>query len=152
MSVAVKPKYRTDLSGQMAEAEANYARLMRLMPDFDNADHREFAVSLAAGRSAIFQLTITERCRYTTMLDFAQHCAGEPWTPAPQFSLRVYHDVQMAEVVSFRGHRPRQGRYEYPNANMYVVDEKAQLNKLLGEWLSHCLQHGSVTCAALGCE
>ena len=34
----LKKRYAVDLSAQMAESEANYARLMRLMPAFDEVD------------------------------------------------------------------------------------------------------------------
>lgn len=142
MSLAVKPKYSTDLAGQMAETEANYARLMKLLPSFDSADSREFAVELPGQQSVHFLLTITERCRYTTMLEFCQQQAPYEWAPAPRFSLRVYHDARMAEVVAFRQHRRLMQRYQYPNDNMFQRDEKAQLNKLLGEWLTHCLTYG----------
>ncbi|EMP84373.1 hypothetical protein VC116063_002770 [Vibrio cholerae O1 str. 116063] len=35
-----------------------------------------------------------------------------------------------------------QARYDYPNENMVQPDEKAQLNRFLGDWLTFCLKHG----------
>lgn len=142
MTLVIKRKYSTDLAGQMAETEANYARIMRLLPDFDKVDHREFAVHLAGDRHVRFRISITERCPYTTMLDLHQLESSHEWAPGPHFSLRVYHDARMAEVVAFHQHRRLRQRYDYPNDKMFQRDEKAQLNQLLGEWLSHCLNHG----------
>ena len=60
----------------------------------------------------------------------------------PQLTVRVYHDAQLAEVVEFAPFRRAQPRYDYPNPRMHQPNEKSQWNHFLGEWLSHCLQHG----------
>ncbi len=145
----MRKKYSIDLAAQMAECEANYARIMRLLPDMENIDSREFGVDMPGSAPAQLRIAVTERCKYTTMLDVCQETvpavAGvlpEPLSEAPVFSLRVYHDVQMAEVVGFNHHRRIQPQYDYPNENMYQRDEKVQLNRFLGEWLSHCLKYG----------
>jgi uncharacterized protein YqiB (DUF1249 family) len=54
----------------------------------------------------------------------------------------VYHDARMAEVVTFAHLRRVFPHYDYPNPAMHQPDEKAQWNRFLGEWLSHCLRHG----------
>ncbi len=142
-----KKKYTVDLAAQMAECEANYVRIMQLLPDMSSTDQREFAVVMADGEPLEFLISITERCKYTTMLDISQQSTVptlDAWSPAPCFSLRVYHDAQMAEVVSYDRQHRVQPKYDYPNANMYQRDEKTQLNTFLGEWLSHCLKYGQV--------
>lgn len=58
--------------------------------------------------------------------------------------VRVYHDVDLAEIVSCQHHRQFSSRYEYPNEKMHQVDEKAQVNRFLSELLAHCLMHGRV--------
>jgi uncharacterized protein YqiB (DUF1249 family) len=152
MAYMQRKKYTIDLAGHMAECEANYARLMQLLPNIDRVDQYQFGIELAAEVPALFQIEITERCKYTTMLDIRQQLpvASSSSTVntslglSPFFSLRVYHDAQMAEVIAFNNHQRLRPSYEYPNDKMYHRDEKAQLNTLLGEWLSHCLQHGHV--------
>ena len=143
-----KKKAPVDLAGQMAECEANYARLMKLMPDMSQHDERQFMVRLPAGMSVQFRLRVAERCKYTTMMEFSQldDCfSGQlDWAPAPHFNLRVYHDARMAEVSAFHGNHRLRSSYSYPNKAMFHRDEKAQLNLLLGEWLKHCLDHGHV--------
>ena len=58
--------------------------------------------------------------------------------------VRVYHDAGLAEVVNCQHYRQFSARYEYPNEQMYQVDEKAQVNRFLSELLAHCLKHGRV--------
>ena len=143
-------KYSIDLAGQMAECEANYARIMQLLPDMEHVDRRHFGVELAGSAPLQFQIVVTERCKYTTMIDISQLPAnaghGQPWLQSedatPFFSLRVYHDARMAEVIAYNRHQRLHPSYDYPNDNMYHRDEKAQLNTFLGEWLSHCLKYG----------
>ena len=140
-----RKKYSVDLAGQLAECEANYARIMKLLPDMLRTDQRDFSVELAGGEQVQFRMVITERCKYTTMLDINQQSLSpglQAWSPVPCFSLRIYHDARMAEVVAFDSHQRFCPRYDYPNMNMYQRDEKFQLNRFLGEWLSHCLKFG----------
>ena len=40
----MKRKYVPDLTRQMAQCEANYARMLKLLPDLDTRDVREFQV------------------------------------------------------------------------------------------------------------
>ncbi len=143
-------KYSIDLAGQMAECEANYARIMQLLPDMARADQRSFGLELADSQAARFQVVVKERCKYTTMIDIYQLSSSGhndwPWLQfedsTPYFSLRVYHDARMAEVIAYNHHQRLRPSYDYPNDNMYHRDEKAQLNTFLGEWLSYCLEHG----------
>lgn len=140
-------RYSVDLAEHMAECEANYARIMQILPDLENSDSREFGIRLPGGTATRLRIVVTERCKYTTMVEIEQHLARSPSLPesvaiAASFSLRIYHDARMAEVVGFNRHRTIQPRYDYPNDKMYHRDEKVQLNRFLGEWLSHCLEHG----------
>lgn len=138
MAVAVtkRRKYRVDLAAGQAECAANYARLAQLLPGFE-ADRHVFGV----GIHARIDIEVTERSPYTTTLDISQ--SQHPLTGlAPCMTVRVYHDARLAEVVAFSSRRRVQPIYEYPNPAMYQPDEKAQWNRFLGEWLSHCLHHG----------
>lgn len=139
MNVALaKPKrrYQIDLAAAQAECELNYSRLLKLLRTFPD-DERYFGV----GPQQQLTMRVTERCPYTTTLEIAP-------TPlpidsvAPSLIVRVYHDARLAEVIAFANSRRPRPRYEYPNEAMFQPDEKAQWNRFLGEWLSHCLQHG----------
>ncbi len=131
-------KYSINLSALHATCESNYLRLLRLFPDYETANYREF--SLPGGQRV--RINVVERCRYTTCLKIQQQSGPENWLVSPQFEVRIYHDVRMAEVTSFQSRRRTAARYEYPNPDMHARDEKAQQNLFLAEWLGHCLEQG----------
>jgi uncharacterized protein len=147
--VTYKERYKVDLPQQMAECETNYARLIKLLashqqnPNGNVQNEFRFMVSRGA-QQWLHSLCITERSPYTTTLvlsrttmEFSSH-----WLKMPKLTLRMYHDAKLAEVLAWEGHRRLRPRYEYPNQSMYQSDEKYQLNRFLGEWLTQCLEHG----------
>ena len=131
-----------DLGKFMAVCEANYVRLCQLLPDIDTIDCREFGLPASPAQFLCVRIDVIERCRYTTIVTISQYPPSTPWADAPSMTVRLYHDARMAEVTAFQGKRHFQARYDYPNKAMYHRDEKQQLNYFLGEWLTHCLQHG----------
>ncbi|WP_417780664.1 DUF1249 domain-containing protein [Stutzerimonas xanthomarina] len=137
-----RERYRVDLLELQAACEANYLRLMRLLPEMRNhPDTRRIAMSQGDRLLGVLVLTVTESCPYTTTVQISQQdCL--PWLPTPQMDVRVYHDARMAEVVAAENARRFRGIYSYPNAQMHQPDEKNQLNLFLGEWLGHCLACG----------
>ena len=140
MTIAVsnavsRRRYRVDLAADQATCAANYARLRQLLP----ADCDCLAFGVGAGVELHLQLV--ERSRYTDTLTLRQHGLGLA-SLAPQLTARLYHDAQLAEVTGFANRRRVLPLYDYPNPAMHQPDEKAQWNRFLGEWLSHCLQHG----------
>lgn len=137
-----RERYRVDLLELQAACEANYLRLMRLLPDMRNRpDTRRIAMSQGDRLLGVLVLTVTESCPYTTTVQISQQdCL--PWLPVPQMDVRVYHDARMAEVIGAENARRFRGIYSYPNAQMHQPDEKNQLNLFLGEWLGHCLACG----------
>lgn len=143
MTIAsAKRKYVPDLTRQMSVCEANYARLNRLMPDMEKLDSRSFRISVGDHYSTI-QIDVEERFTYTTTLQISQNeQSGSDWLDSPALVVRLYHDACMAEVICMKRRRQLSGAYPYPNRDMRQPDEKVQLNDYLGEWLSHCLQHG----------
>ena len=54
----------------------------------------------------------------------------------------LYHDARCAEVIEYQCAKHFNAVYPYPNAGMRQRDEKAQVNRLLGEFLAFCLRHG----------
>jgi uncharacterized protein YqiB (DUF1249 family) len=141
---ARKKQFRMDLVALHAVCEANYARLLRLFPDYENSNSREFSVG-----SASVRLEVVERCRYTTIFCLHQHHAEAQWLGSLKAEVRAYHDAGMLEVGMFQSHRSVAARYQYPNDKMYQQDEKSQQNRFLADWLEHCLQNGRVASNAL---
>jgi len=120
-----------------AICEANYARLLRLFPDYENSNVRE----LITGEARV-RLEVVQRCRYTTIFRLHQKHAESRWLGSLLVEVRAYHDASMLEVGMFQSHRRIVGRYDYPNAAMFQQDEKYQQNRFLADWLEHCLQNG----------
>ena len=142
----VRERYRVDLVELQAACEANYARLMQLLPAMREGPQahqpaRRVALSVGEHPLGVLALDVLETCPYTSTLSVRQE-HSLPWLPVPQMEVRVYHDARMAEVIGAQSARRFYGRYPYPNAAMHQPDEKTQLNLFLGEWLSHCLAHG----------
>jgi uncharacterized protein YqiB (DUF1249 family) len=137
-----RERYRVDLRELQAACEANYLRLMRLLPDMrSDPETRRIAMSQGDRSLGVLVLSVTESCPYTTTVRVSQEdCL--PWLPVPKMDVRVYHDARMAEVITAENARRFRGIYSYPNAQMHQPDEKNQLNLFLGEWLGHCLACG----------
>ena len=136
-------RYKVDLRRYMADCDANYVRLMKLFPEMMESEERK--IGFCHDGDHVLTLTVLEQTRYTTLIKFglvSVIVGARPWLRLPVLTLRLYHDAQVAEVLSFEGVRHIEPRYEYPNKDMHHQDEKAQWNLFLGEWLSHCLEHG----------
>ena len=153
-----KRRYVPDLRAYISQCEYNYRRLLKLTTDLNEQQLRVFTV-MTGSLAMRIELQQIQNSRYTTSFAINQTLAGGDgtaqsgletaemlsWLAGPSMVVRLYHDAGLAEVLFFQ----KQGRihpsYDYPNRNMFQPDEKAQLNRFLGDWLSHCLQHGQGT-------
>ena len=164
-------RYSIDLIRQMAVCDANYIRLLKLLPRLA-ASLKSSCAAIAAGECSksgfteptqvlvghgrkfciadmedsqeqvTVEISILEAFRYTTTLEIVQHPGLQTWMTNPSMLVRAYHDANTAEVISYQGHRNFKPRYPQPNPKMYHADEKMQVNQFLGEWLSHCMREG----------
>ncbi len=135
-------QYIIDLAAQLADCDANYMKLMRLLPEMEDRDHYEFALPAARDEINKVEIRVLERSRYTSTISIIQHGILSRWLPAPSMTVRIYHDARSAEVICFERKRYFKAKYDYPNKQLFHRDEKSQLNRFLGEWLSHCLDQG----------
>lgn len=133
----IKKPFKLDLTALHAVCEANYARMLRLFPDYEGANSRKLIV----GR-ALVTLEVVERCRYTTIFRIDQQHGQSQWLGHLRIEVRAYHDARMLEVGMFQSHRRVSARYQYPNDQMFQQDEKFQQNRFLADWLEHCLADG----------
>ena len=131
--------FKVDLSELHAICDANYVRLLRLFPEYENCNTRELLVGTATVR-----LTVAERCRYTTIFQLHQERGESRWLGRMRAEVRAYHDARMLEVGMFQSHRRVAVRYAYPNHQMFAQNEKYQQNRFLADWLEHCLHNGRV--------
>lgn len=144
--IASKERYRVNLPLHMAECEANYHRLVRLLAQqkIDQVGETfEFAWS-GSEQHWVQSVQVIERSPYTTTLALTQRHfqSPSPWLQMPRLTVRMYHDAQVAEVLTWEGHKRLRPRYIYPNTAMYLADEKFQINLFLGEWLTRSLTDG----------
>jgi len=137
-----RERYKVNLPLQMAECEANYLRLNKLLLHLQG-DECRFMTSRGS-QQWLHLLRITERSPYTTTLQLSQVSLQEQpnWLAMPKLTLRLYKDAKLVEVLAWEGHKRLRPRYDYPNQAMYQRDEKHQLNQFLGEWLRLCLEEG----------
>jgi len=182
-------EYSIDLIKQMAECDANYIRLLKLIPwlrayrnkslvrnsyfNSKSKTKREFAPPVQLGKTGsanagqfpsqapegkvaefyiadglnndqkiVVEISVIESFKYTTTLEIVQKPNIGKWLSNPTMQVRVYHDASTAEVTSYQSHRNFKPKYPQPNPKMYHRDEKTQINRFLGEWLTHCLESG----------
>lgn len=117
--------------------ERNYIALMKMLAHAQMNERVRVEFELAG---VCVTLTLLEQTRYTLLLDIHQQIPGQDRDLLPDlhFTVRVYVDAQLAEVVSYQGYMRLRARYEYPNPQMLYRDEKRQANLLLHDWLATC--------------
>ena len=127
-------------AGLMELYESNYIRLRNLAPELDAM--AEHAVSRIPGALDL-HLQLLECCRFTTTLGLTYHFHEEDGAfPAPDIRVRIYHDAQVAEVISC-GRRRGRRHAEYDRLHhSYSIMEKWRMNRFLHKWLGYCLRQG----------
>lgn len=126
----------------LAVAEVNYVLTMQLAPRLRAGDDLAIGVTGPSGLAADVRFTVRERAPFTTLIEVAETRATDGWVVPMSATVRLYHDARVAEVIEYHRQRRLQARYPYPNPDMLQPDEKLQVNRLLGEWLAHCLRWG----------
>ena len=120
-------------AGLMELYEQNYMRLRNIAPDLKVAD--EMISSVPDHQDLL--LSITERCRYTTMLRLTyQFEDEEKLLFEPDLHLKVYHDARVVEVQQFHS------RSRGPLYIASMIEQKWMMNRFLYKWLGYCLHQG----------
>jgi hypothetical protein len=131
-----------------AECELNFLRLSRLLPGFVAGQTVRLGLRLPGDTTDELHLLVLERAPYTATLAFRQ--LRPVWGGRPfEILVRAYLDARMAEVTGCSRVARLLARYPYPNRRGFARDEKWQLDRLLGEWLSRCLAEGHVLHSAV---
>lgn len=122
-----------------SDCEMNYLRLQKII-GVTTGLTRVYQIGTTAEIEAEFE--VTRESAYTRMLILHGHIRTLPWAGNQKMAVRIYDDASMAEVVSIDRQRVRMLNYDYPNNDMYVPDEKNQLNQFLSVWLKRILSEG----------
>jgi uncharacterized protein YqiB (DUF1249 family) len=138
MSKQLGRKYVPKLAKMHQVCEANYGRLLKLIPDCDTED---LSYQFEVNNTLLYTIKIVECSRYTSTLEMSQksHMGFEFLRPV--VLVRLYHDARMAEVISAQNIGSLKPSYQYPNMKMYQKNEKEMVNLFLAEWLQFCLNH-----------
>lgn len=137
-------RHPIDLSARMAVCDGNYIRLLKLLPDMRPAARREFTLpELGAGAQRVV-LEVVETFKYTSTVSIALHIPGLAlaYYRPPVMLVRLYHDANTAEVVSYQDERRIRVMYQEDELPRFYPDEKEQVNLFLAEWLALCLETG----------
>lgn len=140
MTEVMQRKYVPKLANMHHVCEANYGRLLRLIPDCDTEDLQyQFKINDAL----LYTVKIIECSRYTSTLEMSQKSQSGFEFMRPVVQVRLYHDAKMAEVLSAQNIGSLKPSYRYPNIKMYQKNEKEMVNLFLAEWLQFCLTQSS---------
>lgn len=115
--------------------EANYERLLRLIPCLDRLAHS--AVARVDGKPAL-HVAMLEQSPYTLTLELSHSFGFEPLLE-PAVKVRVYLDARAAEVLSDRDRPHVREALKREAPAREVMDYKWSLNYFLSQWLDHCL-------------
>ncbi|MDO7083790.1 DUF1249 domain-containing protein [Pseudocolwellia sp. AS88] len=141
-------KYKPQLATLMNLCDVNYMLLIKLLADKEEVGQaRKFFISDFLS----YVVSVNEVTRYTTLVTISQDTieVGKELSQLfqPKMVIRLYHDARMAEVITSQNIRQVKPRYDYPNSEMHLPDEKQQINMFLKEWLQLCHELGQVKVA-----
>ena len=137
--VVTTPEPRT-FPGLMELYERNYMQLRRMIPDLGAVPEQSCSVLPGA---LDLHLSILERCKYTTTLSLTYYFEdAEGRFPAPEIQVRIYHDAQLAEVISCgRRHGVRYREFDRFRTDA-SLERKWRFNRFLQKWLAYSLRQG----------
>ncbi len=138
-----KARHVPNLKRHHASCQLNYSLLTRLSKRFGSGRALQFILPFG-GQDCLVQMRLKQLGPYTALCH--SQCslmqAEKTWLPLPAFTVRLYHDMQLAEVTDETSAEFIEGAYPYPNPKMVQPNEREQLDQFLSEWLSYCLHHG----------
>lgn len=148
-SIKIPRRYPLDLGECMAVCDANYIRLLKLLPDLRPECGREIWLdgpgsdTLQQAVRQVVQLRVIDSQRYTTTLCISLHPEiREHYYRPPSMLVRLYHDADTSEVLRYQEHSGFHLGGKSWGMPGFSVDEKQQVNAFLGEWLALCMEQG----------
>ncbi len=138
-----KARHVPNLRRHHASCGLNYSLLDRLIGRFSSSESMQFILPFG-GQDCLVRMSFRDLGPYTGLCE--SQCTllqgQNTWMPLPAFSVRLYHDMKLAEVTDESSSDFIKGAYPYPNPSMVQPNEREQLDQFLSEWLSYCLHHG----------
>ncbi|MFK5986309.1 MAG: DUF1249 domain-containing protein [Pseudomonadota bacterium] len=107
--------------------ETNYYKILLLFPQLDNKQ-KPLENTTIECRDKSLQIHVKEQHKYTTIARLYKRLPINKTISQLDMVLRLYHDARLIEVIAFQGSKKLKKYENYPNKDMYLVDEKKQLN------------------------
>lgn len=127
---ANKAKYQPNISEFLALCGRNYAYILRWLPDHDS-----LLSWIVQGKFGVLAVSIVENTKYTQLVEISRDVPKSFFLNPPKVLVRIYHDAQLAEVLTSRQICQLKPVYNYPNSDMHQIDEKYRINAFLEELL-----------------
>ncbi|OUS31983.1 hypothetical protein A9Q98_02185 [Thalassotalea sp. 42_200_T64] len=138
-------QYKPSLTRLSNSYENNFILLSRLLAGMnETGEMRSFFIN----ELLEYSISIVENTKYTHVVEFKQlvskseSLASKVHLPKPSMLIRIYYDAKLAEVIENQYIKQLKPRYDYPNPQMHLPDEKQQAQQFLTEWLHLCLAQG----------
>ncbi|PKM17559.1 MAG: DUF1249 domain-containing protein [Gammaproteobacteria bacterium HGW-Gammaproteobacteria-15] len=135
-----RQKYVPKLPDFLALCERNYAQLNRYLAEDATPGQ---ATVIQVSDLHCYRISVTDVARFTTTLQIELTDERDVYF-RPSFVVRLYHDARVAEVLACQQISGFKARYDYPNLDMLLPDEKRQINLLLRDWLKLCAGQGYI--------
>jgi hypothetical protein len=126
-----KSRYQPNVSAFLALCGRNYALILKWLPDVGEAD----TSWIVEGEFGSLAITLVENTRYTQLVEISRNLPHSLFVSSPTVVVRIYHDAQLAEVLTSQQIFSFKPVYDYPNIHMHQADEKFQVNAFLEELL-----------------
>lgn len=127
-------------TGLMGIYESNWRLLGKLTGDLRSLPRE--AVS-AVPEDVDLHLEILEESPYTTTFRLTYYFeVGSGLQADPDLTVRVYHDANLAEVLSCKQHHRHRLLQQFPTDAKSELKRRWQRNVLLNKWLEYCIERG----------
>ncbi|MBE8168503.1 MAG: DUF1249 domain-containing protein [Shewanella sp.] len=135
-------RYQPNVSQFLALCGRNYHRILLWMKvGMPDDEQSQWQVS---GQVGTLNVKLLENTRYTQLIEVSRPHTEHRLVSQPKVLVRIYHDAQLAEVLTSQHIYQLLPVYHYPNPSMHQPNEKYQINAFLEELLKiGC--HDSVT-------
>lgn len=119
--------------------EANYRKLLRLLPNLHQVDHGMLANR--QGGPALY-CTLLDQAPHTLTLRLTHHFEEEGFLEKlPDMRIRLYLDAEAAEVLDDCGRPGVFATFAHQGKPGEIMAYKWRMNYFLHRWLDYCLHH-----------
>ena len=126
---------RPTLGGLVELSQENYALLMQLTPELQQASSKQVSTIMAGVELC---LEILEQTPYTSLVHLTHIFSSTDVDTEPDAIMRVYHDARQVEIQNLQGVSLIVGFSPYKNS----LKRKWSQAQFLSRWLSFCLNSG----------